>query len=137
MLQNGLDPLGSFFLFSFLSSLFQCERHPMIKVHNNASTHRASGAASSGSESDVILLPFSRFYPEHRGESLLYYNVIFVMGFQVLWALIRISLHIRFNTCAIITSGFLSYQLYQFLKSIPLFSRSFLFQKRILFKSRL
>ena len=45
----------------------------MIKVHNNASTHRAraSGAASSGSESDVILLPFSRFYPEHRGESLL------------------------------------------------------------------
>ena len=67
----------------------------MIKVHNNASTHRASGAASSGSEhseSDVILLPFSRFYPEHRGESLLYYNVIFVMGFQVLWALLRIFL---------------------------------------------
>ena len=99
MLQNGLDPLGSFFLFSFLSSLFQCERHPMIKVHNNASTHRAraSGAASSGSESDVILLPFSRFYPGHRGESLLYYNVIFVMRFQVLWALIRISLHIEYS----------------------------------------
>ena len=75
----------------------------MIKVHNNASTHRAraSGAASSGSESDVILLPFSRFYPEHRGESLLYYNVIFVIGFQVLWALIRISLHIEYSTRAI------------------------------------
>ena len=86
----------------------------MIKVHNNASTHRAraSGAASSGSEhseSDVILLPFSRFYPEHRGESLLYYNVIFVMEFQVLWALIRISLHIEYSTCAIITCGLLMY----------------------------
>ena len=63
----------------------------MIKVHNNASTHRAraSGAASSGSESDVILLPFSRFYPEHRGESLLYYNVIFVIGFLSLFGYVK------------------------------------------------
>ena len=86
----------------------------MIKVHNNASTHRAraSGAASSGSEhseSDVILLPFSRFYPEHRGESLLYYNVIIVMRFQVLWALIRISLHIEYSKCPIIICGLLTY----------------------------